>query len=232
LSLRLETLADRDWAEVVATEWVARLEARPDLRMCLPTGSTPRPLYAGAADADFSRSTVFQLDEFGLPDGDPGRCDSMLRRDFLEGLAHPPALVEGFDPQAPDLKSECDRYEMLLAHGGLDLTILGLGANGHLGLNEPGSKATSPTRVVELAASTVEGLDEYGAIADADWGMTIGMARLLDSDEIWLLVTGAHKAQTLAETLNGPIGPQLPASFLRQSANVVIWADQAAASAL
>jgi 6-phosphogluconolactonase/glucosamine-6-phosphate isomerase/deaminase len=121
---------------------------------------------------------------------------------------------------------------MLLAHGGLDLTKLGLGGNGHLGLNEPGSDAHSPTRVVELSESTAIGMDEYGATAETDWGMTVGMARLLACREIWLLVTGQHKAEVLAGTLNNNVGPDLPASYLREAANVVVWADQAAASLL
>jgi 6-phosphogluconolactonase/glucosamine-6-phosphate isomerase/deaminase len=233
LTVRLEVVADPDWAEVVASEWNARLTVNPTLRMCLPTGATPRSVYSLAASrADFSRSTVFLLDEFGLPPGDPGRCDEMLRRDLLALLATPPATVEGLNPQAEDLDQECGRYEMLLAHGGLDLTMLGLGGNGHLGLNEPGSDAHSPTRVVELSESTAIGMDEYGATAETDWGMTVGMSRLLACREIWLLVTGQHKAEVLAGTLNDNVGPDLPASYLREAANVVVWADQSAASLL
>jgi len=201
--------------------------------MCLPTGSTPRPVYSAvAAQADFSASTVFVLDEFGLPEGDLARCDQMLQRDLLEKLPTPPARLESLDPQAVDLAAECDRYERLLTRGGLDLTLLGLGANGHLGLNEPGSDAASPTRVVELAPSTAEAIDEYGAASDTDWGMTIGISRLLASDDIWLLVTGGHKSEILAATLKAEVGPSLPASYLREAGNVVVWADESAATLL
>ncbi|HEY5890063.1 MAG TPA: 6-phosphogluconolactonase, partial [Acidimicrobiia bacterium] len=175
MTVRIEVVPDNDWAEAVASEWTARLNASQTLRMCLPTGATPRSLYSLVANrADFSRSIVFVLDEFGLPSGDPGRCDEMLRRDLLALLATPPAMVESLNPQAEDLDQECGRYEMLLAHGGLDLTMLGLGGNGHLGLNEPGSDAHSPTRVVELSESTANSIDEYGAAAETDWGMTVG----------------------------------------------------------
>jgi len=203
------------------------------MRMCLPTGATPRSVYSLIArSGDFSRSTVFLLDEFGLPPGDPGRCDEMLRRDLLALLPAPPATVERLNPQSEDLDQECGRYEMLLAHGGLDLTLLGLGGNGHLGLNEPGSDAHSPTRVVALSESTADSIDEYGATAETDWGMTVGMARLLASREIWLLVSGRHKAEVLAGTLNDAVGPDLPATYLREAANVVVWADESAASLL
>lgn len=201
--------------------------------MCLPTGSTPRPLYSAVAhQADFSASTVFVLDEFGLPEGDPARCNQILQRDLLRNLTNPPAHLENLDPQAPDLEAECNRYDMLLAQGGIHLTLLGLGSNGHLGLNEPGSDASSPTRVVELAPSTAEGIDKYGAVSETDWGMTVGMARLLASDEIWLLVTGSHKSEILAATLKDVVGPSLPASYLREADNVFVWADESAASLL
>lgn len=233
MSLHIEVVPDRKWAEVIASKWAQRLEARPTLRMCLPTGSTPRPLYRAVADrADFSSSTIFVLDEFGLPEGDPARCDQMLRRDLLEHLPAPLAQLECLNPQAADLEAECNRYEMLLAQGGLDLTLLGLGANGHLGLNEPGSDSTSPTRVVHLAPSTAEGIDDYGALAKTNWGMTIGLARLLESDEIWLLVTGAHKAEVLAGAMKDAVGPRLPATYLHDAKNVVVWADESAASLL
>lgn len=233
MSLNLEIVLDAKWGEVVAAEWAGRLEARASLRMCLPTGSTPRPLYAAVADkADFSESTVFVLDEFGLPEGDPGRCDQMLERDLLDHLSAAPLRVESLSPQAEDLADECDRYEMLMAQGGLDLTLLGLGSNGHIGLNEPGSDSTSVTRVVELAPSTTDGIEDYGAISTTTWGMTVGLARLLASGEIWLLVTGEHKAEILAATLKDVVGPTLPATFLREANNVTVWADESAASLL
>lgn len=198
--------------------------------MCLPAGTTPVPIYQEVARrADFRRASIFLLDEFGLEAGDPGRCDEMLRRDLLDLLPAPPAVVDGLDPSAPDLTGECDRYERRIAAGGLDLTILGLGANGHLGLNEPGSDPGSPTRVVRLASTTAAGMSAYGAKGSTDWGMTIGMGTLLGSGEIWLLAAGEHKADILRETLQGPVTPQVPASLLRTAPKVVVWADDAAA---
>ncbi len=226
-------LPDTRWAPEVAEEWAQRLNADPELRMCLPTGRTPAPVYREVSKrGDFSQATIFLLDEFGLDVGDQGRCDEMLRRDLIAHLAEPPARLHGLDPQADDLRAECSRYEMLIAAGGLELTLLGLGANGHLGLNEPGSDPGSPTRVVELADTTAEGLDRYGAEGTTDWGLTIGLGRLLQSDEIWLLVTGEHKAGILEQTLKGPVSPEVPSSFLRSAENVVVWADESAASRL
>lgn len=182
--------------------------------------------------ADFADASIFVLDEFGLPEGDPARCDSMMRRDLLQHLPGPPARFDALDPGATDLGAECARFSREVTAGGLNLTLLGLGRNGHLGLNEPGSTRHSITRKVDLAVATREGLTRYGARSDTSWGLTLGLSELLESEDIWLLVRGEHKAEILAGTLKDPIGASLPATYLREAPNVVVWADEAAASLL
>lgn len=177
-------------------------------------------------------ATIFLLDEFGLPPGGAGRCDEMIRRDLLDLLANPPAAVNTVDVQAADLDEECRRYEAAARDGGLDLAILGLGGNGHLGLNEPGSELTSTTRVVQLTPETSEHSESYSSEAPATWGVTMGIDTLLSSDEVWLLVTGPHKAEILSRMMNDDIGPDVPATFLRAHANVRVWADEPAAARL
>ncbi len=227
----LRVLPDAGWAGAVASEWAARLASNPELRMCLPTGKTPSPVYQKIAPFDFSRSVIFLLDEFGLPPDDPARCDATLRRDLIDRLDTPPAVFDSLNP-AGDIGAECDRYEMAIAAGGLGLTILGLGGNGHLGLNEPGCDPGCPTRRVTLAPETISGMSGYGARTITDWGITVGLGRLLQSDEIWLLVTGPGKARILRRTLEDQISPEIPATYLRTAPNVVIWADESAAAEL
>ena len=232
-SVEIEIYPDDGWVERVTARWVSFIESQSAARLCLPTGSTPKEVYErAAATIDLSRTEVFVLDEFGLPPGDPARCDEMLERDLLSRLSGRPAHVHALDPQALDLAEECKRFEQLVEAGGLDLTLLGLGGNGHLGLNEPGSTEDSPTRVAQLQASTIEAAGRYGSDSQPEWGMTLGLRQILSSREIWLLVTGDHKAEILERTLNGPIGPELPASYLRDHPNVVVFADQSAAAAL
>lgn len=174
---------------------------------------------------------MFLLDEFCLPAGDPARCDEVFQRDLLAHLGAPPSAVHSFDPGLPNSEKECARIEGLIEDGGLDLTLLGLGGNGHLGLNEPGTKADDPTRVVRLAPSTKSAAtDRYGSVVEPEGGLTIGMGPILASREIWLLVTGSHKADILNRVLNGPIGPDVPASFLREHPNAVVLVDESAAS--
>ncbi len=120
-----------------------------------------------------------------------------------------------------------------MAAAGLDLVLLGLGMNGHVGLNEPGSEADSPTRVVEIADSSRSAATErYGAATAPTRGITLGMDRLLTADEVWLLVRGERKAAILARTLEGPEGPDVPATFLRRHPRFTVFADRSAAAGL
>ena len=162
---------------------------------------------------DFGRATVFLLDEFGLPPGNPARCDAMIAARLPGQAASSRRRSSALDPRRPDLEEECRRFESLVDDGGLDLTLLGLGGNGHLGLNEPGTPADAPTRVVRLASTTKVAAGRYGSDVEPEWGMTLGMRPILDSREIWLLVTGSHKAEILDRILHGPIGPDVPASY-------------------
>jgi glucosamine-6-phosphate deaminase len=203
------------------------------LRLCLPTGKTPIPAYGAfaAARGRLDAATVFLLDEFVLPDGHPARCDVMLQTGLLDLLQAPPRTLHRLDV-AGDLAAECERYAALVADGGLDLTLLGLGGNGHIGLNEPGTSSDSPTRVVDLHPQTVQHAAQYGGVAAPQHGVTLGMAAILASQEIWLLVTGRHKAEILSRAVTGPMGSDVPATFLRNHPNVWVLTDEDAATRL
>jgi glucosamine-6-phosphate deaminase len=234
LSLQIEISAAESWAPATAERLADRVVAHPAMRLCLPTGKTPEPAYAAFAEAGgrLDDATVFLLDEFVLPAGHPARCDEMLRRALLDRLARPPRELHRFDTEGGNLDAECVGYDALVRSGGLDLTLLGLGANGHIGLNEPGSDATSPTRVVELHPATVRHSKQYGDGPPPARGLTLGLATILQSSAIWLLVTGGHKAEILARALEGPITTEVPASFLREHAGLTILADEPAARLL
>ena len=232
--MRLEILRSEEWPDVVATSLLDQLRRVPASRLCLPTGSTPRPMYRRFAESggDLSRSTVIMLDEVALARGSEGRFDEMIQRDLVGLLRVPPRAVHTIDVDAPDLDDECRRYEALVRDGGLDLAVLGLGANGHLGLNEPGSELTSTTRVVQLTSETVEQMKAYGSDAPATWGATLGVDTLLSAKSLWLLVTGSHKAEILARTMNDEVGPDVPATYLRNHESLIVFADEAAAALL
>jgi len=224
---------DHEWADRTAAHWTSWVHDRPRARMCLPTGETPRPLYErSASEIDLGAATIFLLDEFDLPPGSAARCDSMLERDLLASITQPPGAYHRLDVSSPNPEAECERFETLVDEGGLDLTLLGLGGNGHLGLNEPGAGVDSPTRVVNLAPATTLGAARYQPDAQPVRGMTLGMRPIMASNEIWLLVTGSHKVEILREMMTGPIGADLPASFLRDHPNTTLFVDRSAAAAL
>jgi glucosamine-6-phosphate deaminase len=231
--VHIEVYDDLDWADCVAEKWVAYMQARPNARICLPTGETPRPLYAlSASMIDLDSATVFLLDEFDLPRESAARCDVMLERDLLGSLSQAPGALHRLHAEALDSQAECARYDAIIGDNILALTMLGLGGNGHLGLNEPGTSVDSPTRIVELTPATTRAAARYDTTATPLHGMTLGMGRILASEEIWLLVTGAHKAAILGQMLSGPIGPHLPASYLRDHPNTTVLADNSAAADL
>ena len=235
-----EIVAAADWADRVAGLLADRFAERPDLVVCLPTGSTPGPVYERLPAALAGRNipvagaTIVVLDDYlGLPPRHPARCERMLHTELVDRLDPPPGRVIAFDVDAPDPSRACRAFDRAIAAtGGLDLVVLGLGRNGHVGMNEPGSPADAPTRVIELAPSTRDAARGYGADPVPTHGVTLGIAGILAARDVWLLATGAGKAEILARTLDGPITPDVPASLLRGHPGLRVIVDEAAATGL
>ncbi|HEY7564444.1 MAG TPA: glucosamine-6-phosphate deaminase [Acidimicrobiia bacterium] len=229
--MRLEVLPAAVWAATVAETLSHRLRSRPHLRLCLATGRTPTPVYAALGADTLTSATVILLDEFGgLPPGHPARCETMLRAALRSGVKPRKVIVPEVD--RPDLAAACRDFDRAIGQGGIDLAILGLGRNGHLGMNEPGSSVSAPTRVIRLAPETRESARGYGADPVPDWGITAGLNQVLAAGEVWLLVTGSHKSAILKQTLEGPIGPDVPATYLRDHPAATVWADADAAAGM
>jgi glucosamine-6-phosphate deaminase len=229
------------WSAAVVDTWCHRLATTPRLRMCLPAGHTPTHVYADMARANaehrasFRRAEVFLLDEYGtLALDDPGRCENMLRRNLLDHVDLPAGQFYSIDTATNDIARICRDYDAQLARGGLDLTMLGIGLNGHLGMNEPGSDPVSiTTRRVELHASTIAASARYLNHTNVPtWGITVGLGQLLQSKEIWLLACGANKAEIVHRALSGAVGIDVPATLLRNHPKCIVWLDAAAAALL
>jgi 6-phosphogluconolactonase/glucosamine-6-phosphate isomerase/deaminase len=239
MTFRLEILPAAEWADRVAADLAARLRAEPRLRLCLPTGDTPSPVYARlaalaqAGRAPFDSAVIVALDEYlELAPGHPARCDVRLQRELLDLLPAPPASFHRIEADDPDPAAAAARIDAVAADG-LDLALLGLGANGHVGLNEPGSYADAPTRVVRTSESSRRAAAErYGADPAPTAAITLGMRRLLEAREVWLLVTGERKASILARALEAPEGPDCPATWLRRHPDLRVIADEPAAAGL
>jgi glucosamine-6-phosphate deaminase len=227
------------WVRGVCALWRDRLRTEPTLSMCLPSGTTPVGIYsemsrsARAGLVSFQRASVFALDEFGgLAADDPGRTRDTLQRQLIDGIDLPPAAFHFLDPDAHDIAQHCRDYDAAIGDG-FDLMLLGIGLNGHLGMNEPGSTVDSPTRRVELHRGTIQSSARYFAHRNLPrWGLTVGLKAVLASKEVWLLANGPAKAGIIQQTIRGDITSVNPASLLRRHPNCSLFVDAGAGALL
>jgi glucosamine-6-phosphate deaminase len=219
------------------------LAVKPDLVLGLPTGRTPLLLYGelvrlhACGAADFSRATTFNLDEFlGIAGDHPSSYRSFMRRYLFDHVNADPARTHFLDGAAQDPLEECERYERAIDEaGGIDLQILGIGTNGHIGFNEPAPELDARTHRVALKPETrrsnaaLFGGDPDQVPAEA---LSMGMGTILHARRAVLLATGASKARCVHRLIHGPITTSLPASFLQLHRNAEIFLDADAAREL
>src|SRR5262245_10893439 len=214
------------------------IRAKPDLRLGLPTGNTPLGMYEALVRSyrdeslDFSGLQTFNLDEYlGLAPEHPKSYHAYMREHFFDHV-NIPASNRHIPAGSPiDVSSECEKYENAIREsGGIDLLIVGIGANGHIAFNEPGSPFDSRTRVVELAPETIANARKYFA-GEADVpgkAITMGIGTILEARRILLLASGVHKAKSIERALSGPVSESVPASALQLHPRVIAILDQAA----
>ena len=233
----------QDVADLAAQRVATLLHDSPRAVLGLPTGRTPILLYDllaeqhAAGELDFAQVESFNLDEFvGIGQDHPGSYRSYMQRYLFDRVNVAKGQGHVLDGLAPDADAECARFEQLIAAaGGIDLMILGLGGNGHIGFNEPADSLQARTHRVTLLQPSREanagffGGDPSQVPAEA---MTMGMGTILKSRRILLLVTGEEKAPTVAAMIRGAVTTQLPASFLQLHDEVEVICDAGAASAI
>ena len=171
-----------------------------------------------------------KLDEWGgLPIDHPATCERYLLDRLMIPLEVPATRFFGWQSQPKDPDAECQRMaDWLAAHGPIDLCVLGLGLNGHLGFNEPGPALQADPHVAALSPTSLTHSMLRGERAGIRYGLTLGMADILHSRRLLLLVSGAHKAQAMSRLAERRITPEFPASFLWLHPALTIIADQAA----
>jgi len=226
-------------ARVLAQDIARRLSANPPLVLGLPTGRTPIPFYEdlvrlyGAQRVDFTRATTFNLDEFvGLDGSDPRSYRAFMQRHLFDHVNIPGRRIHFLNGAAANSARECARYERAIARaGGIDVQILGLGLNGHIGFNEPGRALIARTHRTRLTPATRRAnASLFGNRASAvpREALSMGMATILEARRVVLIATGRSKARCVERMVDGPVTPRLPASFLQLHAHAEVWLDRAA----
>ncbi|MGW8376582.1 glucosamine-6-phosphate deaminase [Streptomyces sp. ODS28] len=228
--------------ELIAESIAALLRRKPDALLGVATGSTPLPVYealagkvrGGAVDA--SRARVCQLDEYvGLPAGHPESYRSVVLREVVRPLGLTEEHFMGPDGAAEDVQAACEDYDRALSEaGGVDLQLLGIGTDGHIGFNEPCSSLSSRTRIKTLTRQTREDNARFFDSLDdvPHHVITQGIGTILEARHLVLLATGEAKAEAVAQAVEGPLAALVPASALQLHRHATVVVDEAAASKL
>ena len=243
-SVPVQVVADYEEMSRQAAALVAdAVAAKPDLVLALPTGSTPLGMFRSllglqsSGSLDLSRVTFFCLDEYlGAAPEDENSLTGWLLREFMGPAGIKCEDLHLVPSTASDPELAAARYDAeLAAHGGLDLAVLGLGPNGHIAFNEPGSERHSRTRVLDLTPESIAQSSGYWAdgIETRTRAMTMGVGTLLEAKRIVLIVSGAAKAEMLRRSLHDTPTAEVPASWLQDvPEKTLVIADAAAAASL
>ncbi len=232
---------------LTASELAARfickfIRQKPDAVLGLATGSTPLLLYKELCRSnqrerlDFSRVQTFNVDEYvGLPPEHPCSYRHYMEEKLFRHISIPAANTHMPDGQADDIEAGCDAYERRIqAAGGIDLQVLGIGSDGHIGYNDPVSSLGSRTRVKTL---TKEKREEqayaFGSLQEVPmYVVTMGITTIMESRQIVLLAFGAQKAEAIVHMVEGPVTSLVPASILQMHPRVKLFLDEGAATFL
>ena len=241
--MELIIAADYDeMSRLAADKIAAQLKAKPDCVLGLATGSTPIGLYAQlvadckAGDISFADATTFNLDEYrGLAPDHNQSYRYFMQKNLFDHVDIDPEATSVPDGANPDAQAACESYEQAISEaGGIDLQLLGLGHNGHIGFNEPCDEFPVRTHVVELTESTInansrlfESVDQVPREA-----YTMGIGTIMKARAILVVASGVDKAQIVRDAFFGPVTPKVPASVLQLHPNVTVVVDAEAGSLL
>jgi len=239
--LKLNIFANQEQLHEAAAQTIIELlRQKPDAVLGLATGGTPVGIYEALAAAvrrgevSFARATTFNLDEYvGLPPGHPESYRFYMEQHLFRHIDIPPEQTHIPDGNAPELERECERYERLLETAGrIDLMLLGLGHNGHIGFNEPGRVLHGRTHVAVLHPQTRKANARFFRTPEEvpTRAITMGLGSILKARTILLVVKGADKADIVHRALTGPLTTECPASLLQLHPHLVVMLDEEAAT--
>lgn len=234
----LKFQSEEDFVQTGANIIASLLQSNPKAVLGLATGSSPVGVYAKLVEMNqkglvsFSKATSFNLDEYiGLPVEHEQSYRSFMNEQLFNHIDINPAQTHIPNGNATDMEAECLAYDKMLdEHGPVDLQILGIGANGHIGFNEPDANLSSKTHVVDLLEDTREANARFfDSIDDVPrQAVTMGIGGIMKARQIILLARGAGKAEAIRNAVEGPITTQCPASLLQSHPNVIVLVDEGA----
>ena len=236
----IETKTYEDMSKQAANIIASVVTLKPDCMLGLATGSSPIGTYEElvkkyeSGELDFSEVTTVNLDEYkGLPKENKQSYYYFMHDNLFDKVNIKPENTHLPDGTNLDSEEEAARYEALVQSlGTVDLQLLGLGRNGHIGFNEPGDSFVEPTHCVDLKGSTIEANKRFFESADdvPKQAYSMGIGTIMRAKKILVVVSGEDKAQALKDTICGPISPKVPGTILRLHPDVTIVADEAAMS--
>ena len=228
----------KDMSRKAANIISAQVIMKPNCVLGLATGSTPIGTYDqlvewyNKGDLDFSEVTTVNLDEYkGLPRTNDQSYYYFMHQHLFDRVNIDPERTNVPNGMEPDAEKECGRYEELIRSlGGVDLQLLGLGHNGHIGFNEPGEAFEKETHCVDLTESTIEANKRFFASADdvPKQAYTMGIKTIMQAKKILIVVNGENKADLVERAFFGPVTPEVPASILQLHNDVTLVGDEAA----
>ncbi len=228
----------KDMSRKAANIISAQVIMKPNCVLGLATGSTPIGTYDqlvewyNKGDLDFSEVTTVNLDEYkGLPRTNDQSYYYFMHQHLFDRVNIDPERTNVPNGMEPDAEKECGRYEELIRSlGGVDLQLLGLGHNGHIGFNEPGEAFEKETHCVDLTESTIEANKRFFASADdvPKQAYTMGIKTIMQAKKILIVVNGENKADIVESAFFGPVTPEVPASILQLHNDVTLVGDEEA----
>jgi len=236
--MNLSLHPNSDLANLAATDWLASRLTNPAIRnVMVAAGNTPLELYRRIAERDLNLShlNVFVLDEYvGVPFDEPRNCANLLRQKVAEAWNIPPTQFFTISSLEAQALTSVQMHERRVAQaGGLDLIVLGLGQNGHLGFNEPGSAEDSGARVLNLESISVAANRRwFGGDYAPSKGVSAGLRTILAARHVLLMAYGPHKTAAVKAMVEGPRCERCSASFLQGHPDARVFLDEAAAAGL
>ncbi len=228
-------------SSAAAQKIISTITQKPNAVLCLAAGNTPLKTYQVVAQQckemkiDFSKVHFIGLDEWvGIGPENSGSCQYFLRNNIFEPLAINPNNIHLFNAASKNLKAECSSMdEMIVDLGGIDLMLVGIGMNGHIGFNEPGVSSKSRSHVLALDETTQkEGQKYFTQKMALKQGITLGLKNVAEAKTALLLASGAKKAEIIKRTLEGGVTENVPASFIGEHNNSYVFLDTESASKL